>query len=252
MIPTIRITGRSSMPSSGGSPRRSRAGSGMPGVLKLSKAPRRRARADLRTLRWPCGLAEERSREEHTGCHVDVTTTALRKCRHKQGTRSKCHCPVWPAALSMADGCASLKTRDLRRAAKRWRRGSEGSARPRGWRRRSPPLAHHERRAAETKRNTGVRWLPGGFWHRQRGVRTRSRSRCWTDTSGARERELTAEGTELLRQFFNFCIDREWTSKNPAKRLRRPQLRKQPRSCRIRGGNRPHDCGLRPDRQDEL
>jgi site-specific recombinase XerD len=29
---------------------------------------------------------------------------------------------------------------------------------------------------------------------------------------------------ELLRQFFNFCIDREWTTKNPAKRLTRPRL----------------------------
>jgi site-specific recombinase XerD len=29
---------------------------------------------------------------------------------------------------------------------------------------------------------------------------------------------------EILRQFFAFCIDREWTRKNPAKALKRPQL----------------------------
>src|SRR5437870_1114950 len=28
----------------------------------------------------------------------------------------------------------------------------------------------------------------------------------------------------ILRQFFAFCIDREWTSKNPAKALKRPRL----------------------------
>src|SRR5262249_18232135 len=30
---------------------------------------------------------------------------------------------------------------------------------------------------------------------------------------------------EILRQFFVFCIEREWTSKNPAKSLKRPRLR---------------------------
>jgi site-specific recombinase XerD len=29
---------------------------------------------------------------------------------------------------------------------------------------------------------------------------------------------------EILRQFFNFCIEREWTRKNPAKALKRPHL----------------------------
>jgi site-specific recombinase XerD len=29
---------------------------------------------------------------------------------------------------------------------------------------------------------------------------------------------------EILRQFFSFCIDREWTSKNPAKSLKRPKM----------------------------
>jgi site-specific recombinase XerD len=29
---------------------------------------------------------------------------------------------------------------------------------------------------------------------------------------------------EILRQFFTFCIDREWTTKNPAKFLKRPRL----------------------------
>src|SRR5260370_23417756 len=29
---------------------------------------------------------------------------------------------------------------------------------------------------------------------------------------------------EILRQFFAFCIDREWISKNPAKALKRPRL----------------------------
>jgi integrase len=29
---------------------------------------------------------------------------------------------------------------------------------------------------------------------------------------------------EILRQFFSFCIEREWTSKNPAKALKRPRL----------------------------
>jgi site-specific recombinase XerD len=29
---------------------------------------------------------------------------------------------------------------------------------------------------------------------------------------------------EILRQFFNFCIEREWTSRNPAKALKRPRL----------------------------
>jgi site-specific recombinase XerD len=30
---------------------------------------------------------------------------------------------------------------------------------------------------------------------------------------------------ELLRQFFEFCRDREWTTKNPAKSLKRPIMR---------------------------
>jgi site-specific recombinase XerD len=29
---------------------------------------------------------------------------------------------------------------------------------------------------------------------------------------------------EILRQFFSFCIEREWTRKNPAKALKRPRL----------------------------
>jgi site-specific recombinase XerD len=30
---------------------------------------------------------------------------------------------------------------------------------------------------------------------------------------------------ELLRQFFEFCRDREWTTKNPGRSLRRPVMR---------------------------
>jgi len=40
----------------------------------------------------------------------------------------------------------------------------------------------------------------------------------------AKENWTWLKELELLRQFFNFCIDREWTTKNPAKKLRRPQL----------------------------
>jgi hypothetical protein len=39
---------------------------------------------------------------------------------------------------------------------------------------------------------------------------------------------------EILRQFFNFCIEREWTSRNPAKALKRPRLLEANESSRTR------------------
>jgi len=40
----------------------------------------------------------------------------------------------------------------------------------------------------------------------------------------AKERWAWIKEIELMRQFFEFCRDREWTTKNPARALKRPRL----------------------------
>ena len=107
----------------------------------------------------------------------------------------------------------SLKTRDLRRAAKRLaEREQEGSARPR--RRLAAAveafLSHHERRAAETKRKYGrlLGYLADFGTHHgveyldQITVEVLDRY----SHSRAKENWTWLKELELLRQFFKFCI----------------------------------------------
>ncbi len=156
------------------------------------------------------------------------------KCphRHKGPNFTKCRCPVWAGGIDDNKRIRfSLKTRDLRRAARRLvEKEQEGSARPR---KRlvaaiAAFLALHADRAAETKRKYGrlLGYLEGfcaehGFeFLDQVTVEVLDRY----SLARAKENWTWLKELELLRQFFNFCIDREWTNKNPAKRLRRPQL----------------------------
>jgi site-specific recombinase XerD len=126
----------------------------------------------------------------------------------------------------------SLKTRDLQRAA---RRLAELEDRQSGKPRKTVAdaveafHAQHSDNASETKRkyrrilsffgdfcaSHSVRYLD------QVNVEAMDRYTLWRNkTNWTWIKEI-----ELLRQFFDFCRDREWTSKNPAKSLRRPILK---------------------------
>jgi site-specific recombinase XerD len=161
-----------------------------------------------------------------------------KKCpdhKHKDGPNYlKCrgHCAL--RICGMLDGQRvrkSLRTRDLRRAARRLAEMEEEAlSRPRkllsdaidGFH------AQHAEQAPETKRK--YRRLLGYLseyctqvslrYVDQIGVEAMDGYSLWRNkTNWTWIKEI-----EVLRQFFAFCIDREWTSKNPAKALKRPRL----------------------------
>jgi len=126
----------------------------------------------------------------------------------------------------------SLKTRDLQRAA---RKLTEMEDRASGRPRKTIPDAiqafhvRHEQNQPETKRKyTRILNYLGEFCGSESihfvervNVETMDRYANWRSKGGwAWIKEI-----ELLRQFFEFCRDREWTSKNPARALKRPVLR---------------------------
>jgi site-specific recombinase XerD len=160
-----------------------------------------------------------------------------KKCpdRNKGPNYLRCrgHCPV--RVCGIAEGRrvrVSLKTRDLQRAA---RRLAELEDRQSGKPRKTVAdaveafHAQHMDNASETKRKyRRILSLFGDFcashsvlYLDQVNVEAMDRYALWrSKTNWTWIKEI-----ELLRQFFDFCRDREWTSKNPAKSLRRPILK---------------------------
>jgi site-specific recombinase XerD len=126
----------------------------------------------------------------------------------------------------------SLKTRDLQRAARRLTEIEDRlSGRPRKCITDAVEAfqAHHEGNSSETKRKyKRILNLVIGFCNNQSihyvdrvDIETMDRYARWR----AKEGWAWIKEIELLRQFFEFCRDREWTSKNPARSLKRPILR---------------------------
>lgn len=145
---------------------------------------------------------------------------------------TRCRCPLW--ACGMVDQRRvrlSLKTRDLQRAA---RRLTEIEDRISGKPRKtiqdavSAFRAQHEGKASETKRkykrilgflgdfcaNASIHYLD------QVNVETMDSYTLWRGKAGW----AWIKEVELLTQFFEFCRDREWTAKNPARSLKRPRM----------------------------
>jgi len=171
-----------------------------------------------------------------------MTTMLTLQRRHSQkcpnGSKSphskqtKCRCPLW--ACGMVDQRRvrlSLKTRDLQRAARRLTEIEDRvSGKPRktivdaAW----AFEAQHEGKAPETKRKYKrilgllLDFCAGASIHYldQVNVETMDRYTIRRAKSGW----AWIKEVELLRQFFEFCRDREWTGKNPAKSLKRPRM----------------------------
>jgi site-specific recombinase XerD len=156
------------------------------------------------------------------------------KCPHKKKGPDylKCRCPV--RVCGMVEGKrlrVSLKTRDLRRAA---RRLAEMEQQPfvRARKRLSAAMeafhAVQEGRADETRRKYTrlLNYLADYCARHSMEYLDQVSVEALDGYSRGRAKEnwTWLKELELLRQFFNFCIDREWTTKNPAKKLRRPQL----------------------------
>jgi integrase len=126
----------------------------------------------------------------------------------------------------------SLKTRDLQRAARRMTEMEDRiSGKPRKTILDAVAAFHaqHDTNQPETKRKYKriLGYLTefcasAGIAHvDSTNVETMDHYSLWRAKSGwAWIKEI-----ELLRQFFEFCRDREWTSKNPARALKRPVLR---------------------------
>jgi site-specific recombinase XerD len=145
---------------------------------------------------------------------------------------TRCRCPLW--ACGMVDQRRvrlSLKTRDLQRAA---RRLTEIEDRVSGKPRKTicdaitAFGAQHEGKASETKRKyKRILALLDGFcadasirYLDQINVETMDRYSSWRAKGGW----AWIKEVELLTQFFEFCRDREWTAKNPARSLKRPRM----------------------------
>jgi len=124
----------------------------------------------------------------------------------------------------------SLKTRDLQRAA---RRLTEIEDRAAGKPRKmvtdavSAFQAHHEDNADETKRRykRTLRYFTE-FCERESLAYVDKIDVESMDGFAASRNQLKAwrKDVELLRQFFEFCQDRDWTSKNPARALKIPRM----------------------------
>ena len=153
------------------------------------------------------------------------------KCpdRKKGPNYLKCrgHCLL--RVCGMTDGGKrvrlSLKTRDLQRAA---RRLTEIEDRAAGKPRKmvtdavSAFQAHHEDNADETKRRykRTLRYFTE-FCERESLAYLDKIDVESMDGFAASRNQLKAwrKDVELLRQFFEFCRDRDWTSKNPARAM---------------------------------
>ena len=154
---------------------------------------------------------------------------------HKDGPNFlKCrgHCPL--RICGTVNGRRvreSLKTRDLQRAARRLaEREEESYGRPRKLLSEAVEAFHaqHAEQASETirKYKRVLGYLSEYCTDRSLGrvdqinVEAMDGYRLWRNkTNWTWIKEI-----EILRQFFSFCIDREWTTKNPARALKRPRL----------------------------
>ncbi len=166
-----------------------------------------------------------------------------KKCRNHPKTKKNadaksraCRCPIW--GLGTVNGRRvrlSLRTRDLQRAA---RRLTEMEDRMSGKPRKkieeaandflAPYVKKHEKAPNDTKRKyTRILTDFGDF--------CTSKSLVYLDQVDvvtmdgyaairARDGWGWIKEIELLRQFFEFCRDREWASKNSARSLKRPIL----------------------------
>lgn len=126
----------------------------------------------------------------------------------------------------------SLKTRDLQRAARRLAEMLEDDALGRSRKALTDAIeafhAQHAERAAETKRKYKrvlsflARYCEGAHLRcvDQITVETMDGYAVWRN----KDNWTWIKEIEILRQFFAFCIDREWTRKNPARALKRPRL----------------------------
>jgi len=125
----------------------------------------------------------------------------------------------------------SLKTRDLQRAARRLAEMDEEShGRPRKLLGEAIEAFHaqHAEHASETTRKyrrvlhfLSTYCLERSLDHvEQVGIETMDGYNLWRD----KDNWTWIKEIEILRQFFSFCMDREWTTKNPAKSLKRPRL----------------------------
>ena len=148
---------------------------------------------------------------------------------HKE---TRCRCPLWAyGAVDQRRVRLSLKTRDLQRAA---RRLTEMEDRIAGKPRKTIAEAvsafqvQHEQKASETKRKyKRILELFLSFCRQasitrldQVNVEVMDRYTVWRAKTGW----AWVKEVELLTQFFEFCRDREWTAKNPARSLKRPRM----------------------------
>jgi site-specific recombinase XerD len=125
----------------------------------------------------------------------------------------------------------SLKTRDLGRAARRLAQiEEEGLSRPRKVLQEAVEAyhAHHAAKAPDTKRK--YRRVLGSLaeYCKQQSLRHVDEVGVGAmdgySVGRSKENWTWIKEIEVLREFFYFCMDREWTTKNPAKALKRPCL----------------------------
>lgn len=141
-------------------------------------------------------------------------------------------CPL--RICGMVDGRRvrqSLKTRDLQRATRRMAEiQDEAFGRPRKTLADAIEAFHlyHAKNASETRRKYRriLRYLDE-YCARQSlryadqvSVESLDGYAVWR----SKENWTWIKEIEILRQFFNFCRDRDWTTRNPAKSLKRPKL----------------------------
>lgn len=155
------------------------------------------------------------------------------KCKHRHKGRdcTKCHCPIW--ADGTLDGKRfrrSLKTRDWARAVRKLA-ALESPDRPV-----HKPIAEAveaflksvEDLARSSKQK--YRRILNKYFQAlctRLGLRTIDQVTVETIDAYRASRDITvltwSKELEILRHFFRFCVDREWTAKNPAKLARTPK-----------------------------
>ena len=159
-----------------------------------------------------------------------------KKCTDKKKGPSylKCrgHCPL--RICGMLNGQRvrkSLKTRDLQRAARRMSEmQDEALGRPRKTLRDAIEAfqAQHAEHAPETKRKYKRVLSYVAEYCEHEALRYVDQINVESMDSYALWRNKTnwtwIKEIEILRQFFAFCVEREWTRRNPAKALKRPRL----------------------------
>src|SRR5579862_2779479 len=187
-------------------------------------------------IRWQCASIVAALRGKV--CAMTIQRRHTQKCpdrHHKDGPnflkcRGKCPLKIC-GTVNGRRVRKSLKTRDLQRAARRLAEMDEEShGRPRKLLSQAVEAFHaqHAEQASETKRKYKrvLGYLSEYCAERSLGrvdqinVETMDGYKLWRN----KVNWTWIKEIEILRQFFAFCIDREWTTKNPAKTLKRPVL----------------------------